>query len=86
MRKKPSPRPSPWSPALQPAVAADWDALAHAGGQSANWLVYGGNLANTRYVANDEINAANVADLEPGGSSRPASSARSRTRRSSRTA
>jgi alcohol dehydrogenase (cytochrome c) len=49
---------------VQAALAADWDALVHAGGQSANWLVYGGNLANTRYVPNDEINAGNVADLE----------------------
>jgi alcohol dehydrogenase (cytochrome c) len=48
----------------QPASAADWDALVHAGGQSANWLVYGGNLANTRYVPNDEINVGNVGDLK----------------------
>jgi alcohol dehydrogenase (cytochrome c) len=48
----------------QAATAADWDALTNAGGQSANWLVYGGNLANTRYVPNDEINAANVGDLK----------------------
>jgi alcohol dehydrogenase (cytochrome c) len=48
----------------QPASAADWDALVHAGGQSANWLVYGGDLANTRFVPNDEINVGNVADLE----------------------
>src|SRR5262245_50855747 len=46
------------------AVAADWDALVHAGGQSANWLVYGGNLANTRHVPNGEINVGNVADLD----------------------
>ena len=49
---------------MQPAVAADWDALVHAGGQSANWLVYGGDLANTRFVDNDAINVGNVADLE----------------------
>ena len=48
----------------QAGLAADWDALTHAGGQSANWLVYGGNLANTRYVPNDEINVDNVGDLE----------------------
>lgn len=48
----------------QTAAAADWDALLHAGNQSANWLVYGGNLANTRYVPNDEINTSNVQDLE----------------------
>jgi alcohol dehydrogenase (cytochrome c) len=46
------------------AAAADWDALIHAGGQSANWLVYGGNLANTRLVPNDEINVDNVGDLK----------------------
>jgi alcohol dehydrogenase (cytochrome c) len=46
------------------ASAADWDALMHAGGQSANWLVYGGNLSNTRYVDNAEIDTGNVADLE----------------------
>ena len=46
------------------AAAADWDALIHAGGQSANWLVYGGNLANTRFVPNDEINVDNVGDLK----------------------
>src|SRR5688500_589420 len=49
---------------MQPGVAADWDALVHAGGQSANWLVYGGDLANTRFVDNDAINVGNVADLE----------------------
>ena len=48
----------------QAALAADWNALAHAGGQSADWLVYGGNLANTRFVPNDEINAGNVDDLK----------------------
>lgn len=45
------------------AAAADWDTLVHAGNQSADWLVYGGNLANTRFVPNDEINTDNVADL-----------------------
>ena len=48
----------------QAAMAAEWEDLVHAGNQSANWLVYGGNLANTRYVPNDEINVGNVADLE----------------------
>lgn len=48
----------------QAAVAADWDALVQAEGQSANWLVYGGNLANTRFVPNDEINAGNVQNLK----------------------
>ena len=28
-----------------------------------NWTVYGGDLSNTRYVANDQINADNVEDL-----------------------
>jgi PQQ-dependent dehydrogenase (methanol/ethanol family) len=46
------------------AAAADWNTLVAAGNQSANWLVYGGDLANTRFVPNDEINANNVGDLE----------------------
>jgi alcohol dehydrogenase (cytochrome c) len=49
---------------VQGAAAADWNALVAAGGQSADWLVYGGNLANTRFVPNDEINADNVGDLK----------------------
>jgi PQQ-dependent dehydrogenase (methanol/ethanol family) len=48
----------------QPGLAADWDTLMHAGGQSTNWLLYGGNLANTRFVPNAEINTGNVEDLE----------------------
>src|SRR5919108_4538659 len=28
-----------------------------------NWTVYGGDLSNTRYVANDQINADNVKNL-----------------------
>jgi PQQ-dependent dehydrogenase (methanol/ethanol family) len=45
------------------AGAADWDALVQAGSQSANWLVYGGDLANTRHSPKGEINADNVKDL-----------------------
>jgi alcohol dehydrogenase (cytochrome c) len=30
---------------------------------TANWPVYGGDLSNTRYVANDEINSSNVQHL-----------------------
>jgi glucose dehydrogenase len=45
------------------ARAATWEQIMHAGGQSADWLVYGGNLANTRYVDNAEINSSNVGRL-----------------------
>jgi glucose dehydrogenase len=49
---------------VQGAAAADWNALVAAGGESANWLIYGGNLANTRFVPNDEINVDNVGGLD----------------------
>ena len=48
----------------QAGLAADWDALTHAGGQSANWLVYGGQSRQYPLRRNDEINVDNVGDLE----------------------
>src|ERR671918_3097837 len=32
-------------------------------GADSDWTVYGGDLSNTRYVANDQINADNVENL-----------------------
>ena len=34
-----------------------------AAGANGEWTVYGGDLSNTRYVANDQINAGNVQGL-----------------------
>ncbi len=45
------------------ASAADWNALVHAGNQSQDWLVYGGDLGQSRYVRNAEINTGNVRNL-----------------------
>src|SRR3712207_6004192 len=47
------------------AQAASWEQLVQAGGQGENWLVYGGDLANTRFAPSDQINTGNVARLRP---------------------
>ncbi|MEE9139616.1 MAG: PQQ-binding-like beta-propeller repeat protein [Alphaproteobacteria bacterium] len=49
--------------ATQAATAADWNDLVHAGNQSQNWLLYGGDLGQQRFVPNDEINTGNVQNL-----------------------
>jgi len=43
---------------------AFWNRLVHAGDQSNNWLLYGGDLGQKRFVPNDQINVDNVDDLE----------------------
>ncbi|MDX1606585.1 MAG: hypothetical protein R3202_10365, partial [Candidatus Competibacterales bacterium] len=48
----------------QMTLAADWNTLTSAGSQSANWLVYGGDLGNARFVPSDQINTDNVKDLK----------------------
>ena len=50
------------------------------------WPVYGGDLSNTRYVANDQINPGNVKTLHLKWIFQTGVSARSRPRRSWRTA
>jgi PQQ-dependent dehydrogenase (methanol/ethanol family) len=45
------------------AAAVTWDDLVHAGNQSQNWLLYGGDLGQKRFVPNDEINTNNVQNL-----------------------
>ncbi len=50
--------------AASPAFAASWEEIANAGSQSKNWLNYGGDLGQMRYVPNDEINATNVGNLK----------------------
>ena len=47
----------------QAAAAADWADLVRAGNQSQDWLNYGGDLGQQRFVANDQINAHNVQNL-----------------------
>jgi alcohol dehydrogenase (cytochrome c) len=53
----------------QAACTANQDAqrqserMALAQGADGDWTVYGGDYANTRYVANDQINSGNVGDL-----------------------
>ena len=43
--------------------AATWEELQKAGGQSANWLNYGGDLGQMRYWPDSRINAGNVGHL-----------------------
>lgn len=45
------------------AAATDWNALVHAGNQSQDWLTYGGDLGQQRFVPNAEINTGNVRNL-----------------------
>jgi alcohol dehydrogenase (cytochrome c) len=45
------------------AQAATWEELQKAGGQSANWLNYGGDLGEMRYWPDGRINAGNVGKL-----------------------
>ncbi|MEE8214207.1 MAG: PQQ-binding-like beta-propeller repeat protein, partial [Alphaproteobacteria bacterium] len=49
--------------ATQTATATDWNALVHAGNQSQDWLTYGGDLGQQRFVPNTEINTGNVHNL-----------------------
>jgi PQQ-dependent dehydrogenase (methanol/ethanol family) len=46
------------------ASAATWDEINNAGSQSRDWLVYGGDLGQMRYVPSDQINTENVKDLK----------------------
>ncbi|MBV8400536.1 MAG: PQQ-binding-like beta-propeller repeat protein [Acetobacteraceae bacterium] len=46
------------------AHAATWDELVKAGAQANNWLLYGGNLEETRYWPSDAINTQNVGQLK----------------------
>ena len=55
-------------------------------GADGSWTVYGGDLSNTRYAANDQINAGNIQNLHLKWIFQTGVSARSRPRRSSRTA
>jgi PQQ-dependent dehydrogenase (methanol/ethanol family) len=43
--------------------AATWEELAHAGSQSRDWLNYGGDLGQMRFVPSDQINVDNVGGL-----------------------
>src|ERR1700686_5071104 len=45
------------------AHAASWDDIAKAGGQSANWLNYGGELGQERFWPSKAINTDNVKQL-----------------------
>jgi alcohol dehydrogenase (cytochrome c) len=45
------------------AQAASWDDIAKAGGQSANWLSYGGDLGQERFWPSKAINTDNVKQL-----------------------
>jgi glucose dehydrogenase len=62
------------------------DQMTRAEGADGDWTVYGGDLSNTRYVANDQINSQNLGTCISSGFFRLASSAPLRRRRSSRTA
>ncbi len=45
------------------AAAASWDEIRHAGSQSRDWLNYGGDLGQSRFVPSDAINVDNVGNL-----------------------
>ncbi|MEE8507347.1 MAG: PQQ-binding-like beta-propeller repeat protein [Kiloniellales bacterium] len=45
------------------ASAASWEEIVNAGSQSHDWLNYGGDLGQMRYVPSDEINTGNVHKL-----------------------
>ena len=46
------------------ASAATWEEINNAGSQSRDWLVYGGDLGQMRYVPSDQINVDNVKNLK----------------------
>ncbi|MFQ5783319.1 MAG: pyrroloquinoline quinone-dependent dehydrogenase [Alphaproteobacteria bacterium] len=45
------------------ASAASWEEILHAGSQSRDWLNYGGDLGQMRFVPSDQINVDNVDGL-----------------------
>ena len=46
------------------ASAATWEEINNAGSQSRDWLVYGGDLGQMRYLPSDQINTDNVKNLK----------------------
>ena len=44
--------------------AASWEEIVNAGSQSRDWLNYGGDLGQMRFVPSDQINSGNVGDLD----------------------